>query len=192
MKRYIILVICFLILASSPGCASGEYQQVNITKQGINFSFSCPVTYQDQETAQNSFEYKSQVVFLRPYGETIALDRLNINTTFSIHLYRTSQEYPDAKAYLNERLVNFSSNPDFKLFELTKMKLDGVDGDYVSYKIRFGLIGEYLDPRISYCKEIYVDYKEKIISVGITYYEDMSAQVEKEFLHIIKSFKFLN
>jgi hypothetical protein len=71
------------------------------------------------------------------------------------------------------------------------MKVDGVDSDYVSYKIRFGLIGEYLDPRVSYCKEIFLDYKEKIIIIGITYYEDMSARVEKEFPHIIKSFKFL-
>ena len=46
--------------------------------------------------------------------------------------------------------------------------------------------------KISYFREVYLDYGDKIRVIGIFCYQEMIEQVTKEFEHIVKSFKFID
>jgi hypothetical protein len=192
MKTNLLVFGILLVLITVLGCTSSKYQEILITKQGVSFIFKCPITYQNQEKTPTSFESASHVGFLRPNGKTITIDPSNINTGLNIYVYDTTSEYPNAKTYLDKCLQGYSISPNYELFERSPIVLSGVESEFVSYKVKSGLSGEYLDSQVSYYREVYLDYKDKIWVIGAFCYKEMTSQVENEFSQIISSFKFLN
>lgn len=181
-----LVLPCILFVSS---CTPNEYQKIMVTKKDITFSFEYPATYQNHD------ETKFSITFLRWDGDTLAPDYSNINTAFSINIYNQTEEFPNATSYLDRCLTNYSDAPDYELFERSKILLSGVGGEFVSYKMRSGHPsggGEYLDPKTSYFREVYLDYRDKQWVISIDCYQEMIEQVTEEFDHIIKSFKFLD
>ena len=190
--KYIMIIIPVPILLLICGCTLNGYQKITLTKQDVTFSFEYPITYQQQEESDGSIAYTFSVVFLRPDGDTIKLDYSNINTAFSIHIFDQTEKFPNATSYLDARLSDYSDALDYQLFERSRILLSGVEGEFASYKMRTGLSGEYLDPKTSYFREVYLDYKGKEWVIDISCYQEMIEQVKEEFDHIIQTFKFLD
>ena len=185
-RKYIIFSISVPILLLICGCTTNEYQKITVTKEDISFSFEYPATYQNHDETYFS------ITLLRWDGETLAWDYSNFNTVFSIQIFDQTEEFPDAASYLDACLTNYSEAPDYELFERSKILLSGVEGEFISYKARAGLSGEYINPKTSYFREIYLDYGDKRWVISIDCYQEMVEQVTEEFDHIIKTFRFLN
>lgn len=189
----VLLVFVFtIIIILFSGCTANEYKQITKTREGITFSFECPVSYQEQLY----YGSNSIVVLLRPGTENLTSVYLDANTSFVILITDPTGENRDAKTKLENLIEIWSNLPSFheyQFIERSDIVVSGIQGELFVCSLKGLEAGtDMLFPFPSIIRKIYLDYDDKIVEISMDCYPEMAEQVEEEFEHIINSFKFLN
>jgi hypothetical protein len=193
MRKSIIVIIILLAVASMFSCSSSGYKRITENKEGIKFSFEYPLSYQENKNPDNENDFS--VILSRYDDESESLEFRNINTSFAVIIYEPSEEEPDAKSFLDNKLLKLSKLPvyqEYKLLERSTIMVSGINSEFILFSGRALMSGDYLDSKISYVRDIYLDYKKKIVNIGVICYPQVNDQVKEEFENILKSFKFFN
>jgi len=188
----LVLILSTIIILFS-GCTANEYKQITKTIKGINFSFEYPRSYIDtNDTLREDSQHKYAVILKRPSNNP-TIDEFDTN--FAIWIYDIPDNAPDANTLVQDLLQsreNLPSYHEYEFIEHSSVEVAGIQAELIVYSMKSLGVGEVLATYPSVYRDIYFDYEEHRVDIHISSFPELAEQVEKEFEHIINSFKFLD
>ncbi len=189
-----ILVISFvvpsfaLLLAgcsgsNSAGGSNASYKEVTVTKQGITFSFEYPENYEDGFGTLDADSPDPNLVNL---GVPIDANISNQNPNLAIVIIKNNA---DAKAALDKRLQGFqqkASENQYQMIEQSSIKISGIDAQSAAYSI---VLSPDKSGQKSIVREAFLNYNNLLWAIGISCYEDKSAEAKEAFDRLVQTFK---
>jgi hypothetical protein len=187
----IIILALIPILAgcsgSSPSASSvAGYKEANVTKQGTTFSFEYPGNYIDGYDTMGEDSPDVNTVNL---GVPINADISNQNPNLAIILINNNAE---AKTTLDKRLQDNQqkdASSQYQLIERSSIKISGIDAQSAAYSI---VLSPDKSGRKSIVREAFLNHSNFLWVIGVSCYEDKSAEAKEAFDRLIKTFKFKN
>jgi hypothetical protein len=169
------------------GCINNsEYKAVTVTKSGIRFSFEYPKSYSDYTYSLNS--ENTMVVLFRYLPDT---NPQTADREILIDTWITNTAFPNATALLDRFLDDIPDvSKGFKLIERSPIQVSGITGEMIYYSERINNVNLNTDNIKSW--EIYLDYKEKIVTISLICNIDNADKAKEEFDYLIQSFNFMN
>ncbi len=192
-NRVLVLLVLILsaIIIILSGCSG--YKEVTLTRKGIQFSFEYPSSYIDtNDTLREDSQHKYAVILKRPSNNP-TIDEFDTN--FAIWIYDIPDNAPDANTLVQDLLQsreNLPSYHEYEFIEHSSVEVAGIQAELIVYSMKSLGVGEVLATYPSVYRDIYFDYEEHRVDIHISSFPELAEQVEKEFEHIINSFKFLD
>ena len=187
-RRATTILVSLLLIAGVflSGCGS-NYLKANVVKRGISFSFEYPPTYiklTPDAFEDNGRDPSVSLLYSKPGSTALKAD---------IQIYVIPNApiagRPDAVGWTEEHLKILEQNDaNFTLFERSTIEVAGINGETIYYFST--ILGNYLNSPNLMCRDAYIDYQGYIWKISVLAIDEMDAQAELDFEHLIESFEF--
>lgn len=196
-------IILLTVFMGFSACVNDSlYKEVTITREDISFTFEYPSLYEDINNTLSDGNQEDWIDLVCSIKYTTPTDEYSqfgrYDREFGILFFTSSENpyvsvpYTNAKEYLEYYINNSIVNGlGFTLIEKSNAVISGIQAEKVisSHGTAYETyLGSHLCKTIS----LFFDYRNLIWGISLTYHIEVAEEAEKEFDHIVNSFKFIN
>jgi hypothetical protein len=179
----------YLPFQGDPAAETPGYKIYTGNSKGIPVSFEYPNSWKRKSI--ESIGIIKSMLFLR--------EDVSFNLSVASQPNKANNgDFTDSNELTNYYTNIYSKLPEFQLLSQTPVDVNKIRGANIIYRFRSIEFVPEAPPesaninQIDIVREVIIDYKGNIYDIGAEIREDRYKSIEKDFDHLINTFKFLN